>query len=124
MTALLTKLQLFLIQHALAQVDPIANQFNDSAGRNYYVKLTPFPVVANKTAGYYVSTVIDLMLWVAGIAAVIYLLYAGILYITSAGDETKAEKGRKGIMNAVIGIVIITLAFVIEKIAAGIFNGA
>lgn len=100
--------------------DPLIKQF-ETGNKNYYFKLSPFTPDANTTVAVLVAKVIDVLLYVAGIAAVIYLLYAGILYITSAGDEAKAEKGRKGIVNAVIGIIIITLAFVIEKVAAQIF---
>ncbi|EKD56479.1 MAG: hypothetical protein ACD_58C00176G0003, partial [uncultured bacterium] len=53
-------------------------------------------------------TVINLILLIAGILAVIYLIYSGILYITAGGDTGKAEKGRTGIVNAIIGLVIIS----------------
>lgn len=49
----------------------------------------------------------------AGVIAVIYLIYGGILYITAGGDAEKATKGRTALVNAIIGIVIITLAIVI-----------
>jgi hypothetical protein len=45
--------------------------------------------------------------------AVIYLVISGIQYITSGGDATKAENARKGIVNAVIGIVVILVALLI-----------
>jgi len=75
------------------------------------------------TLGLLLDRVITLLLWGAGVAAVIYLLWSGILYITAGGDEAKAGKARTGIVNAVIGIVIIILAFVIEKSVANIFGG-
>lgn len=119
---MLDKITLFLLTHAHA-ADPIDQQFEAAEGKNYYFKLSPL-APGDKTLGDFVVTIIDIILWIAGIAAVIYLLWAGILYITSAGDEARAEKGRKGIVNAVIGIIIITLAFVIEKVAAELFKGA
>jgi len=60
--------------------------------------------------------VVGFILIVAAIIAVIYLLYSGILYLTAAGNEANADKGRKGIVNAVIGIIIIVLAFVILRV--------
>jgi hypothetical protein len=77
----------------------------------------------NVTLGLLLDRIITLLLWGAGVAAVIYLLWAGILYITAGGDEAKAGKARTGIVNAVIGIVIIVLAFVIEKSVANVFGG-
>ncbi len=75
----------------------------------------------NVTIGALVDRVISLILFAAGALAVIYLLYSGILYITAGGDEAKATKARTGIVNAIIGIIIIVLAFVIEKAAANVF---
>ena len=57
--------------------------------------------------------VINLILEVAGALAIIYLIYSGILYLTSAGNPDNAKRGQQGLINAVIGIVVITLAFFI-----------
>lgn len=79
------------------------------------------PINGTYTLSQLIDTIITYLLYIAGALAVIYLLYAGILYITAGGDEAKATKARTGIVNAVIGIIIIVLAFVIEKAAAGLF---
>lgn len=60
-----------------------------------------------------IKTGINLFLWVAGILAVIYLIYGGVLYITAGGDAEKATKGRTALINAIIGVVIILLSLVI-----------
>ena len=62
-----------------------------------------------------ITKVISLILMVAGALAVIYLIYSGILYITAAGNPDAAKKGQQGIINAIIGIIIIVLAFVIAS---------
>ncbi|MDO8513620.1 MAG: hypothetical protein Q7S37_03900 [bacterium] len=62
-----------------------------------------------------ISSVINVILIIAGTLAVIYLIYSGIQYITSSGDATKATAARTGIINAIIGIIIILLAFSIVK---------
>lgn len=49
----------------------------------------------------------------AGAAALFYLIYAGILYISAGGDEEKASQGKKALTYAAIGIVIVLLAVVI-----------
>lgn len=66
--------------------------------------------------------VIDWMLYIAGFLAVVYLIYAGITYIMAGGDPAKAEKARTGIVNAIIGIIIIVLAFVIERAVIGLLT--
>jgi len=57
--------------------------------------------------------IINVVSLVAGILAVLYLIYAGIIYITAGGNPDQAKKGQQGIINAVIGIVIIVLAYFI-----------
>jgi len=58
-----------------------------------------------------VGNVLQVILLVAGILATVYLIIAGIQYITAGGDATKATAARTGIVNAVIGIIIIIIAF-------------
>lgn len=66
---------------------------------------------------------IDTLTLIAGILAVVYLVYMGILYITAGGDDEKAGLAKKGIVNAVIGIIVIVLAYALAKyIAQGIFG--
>lgn len=60
-----------------------------------------------------IATAVNVVLWFAGVIAVIYLIYGGLLYITAGGDAEKATKGRTAIINAVIGVIIILLALVI-----------
>lgn len=60
-----------------------------------------------------IMNVANTILWVAGAVAVIYLIYGGILYITSAGDEAKTKIGKQAVVNAVIGIAIIFAALLI-----------
>jgi len=57
----------------------------------------------------------------AGVAAVIVIIIAGIQYITSNGDPQKAANARTAVIGAVIGLVIIIAAqsiivFVVSKL--------
>ncbi len=90
-----------------------------NSGNNYYTPLQPTTQVY--TIGQLIDAIITFILYAAGITATIYLLWAGITYITSAGDEAKATKARQAIVNAIIGIIVIILAFVIEKAVAKLF---
>lgn len=71
---------------------------------------------------------LTLLMLVAGGAAVLFLIYNGILYITGGGlstigagaDAKKVQKAKDGIINAIIGIVIITSAYTIIRIATTI----
>ncbi len=65
----------------------------------------------NKTTG--------LVALVAGILAFIYLVYSGILYLSAAGNPDSAKKGQQGIINAIIGIIIIVAAWAIINAVSG-----
>lgn len=62
--------------------------------------------------------VINVLLGIAGLVAVIFLIVGGFRYITAGGNEEAAESGKKAIVNAIIGIVIIILSFVIVRVVA------
>lgn len=58
---------------------------------------------------------------VAGVAAVIVIIFGGFQYITASGDASKAASARNTIVGAVIGLVIIVAAesiilFVVSKV--------
>jgi hypothetical protein len=57
--------------------------------------------------------VIDWLLGLAGSLAMIAIIYSGLMYITAGGDTAKAETAKKNLIWAIIGIVLITLAYVI-----------
>lgn len=70
------------------------------------------------------GNIIKTVLLFAGILATIFLIYAGIQYITASGDATKATAARTAIVNAIIGIVIILIAFSITSwVSRGITLG-
>jgi hypothetical protein len=60
--------------------------------------------------------IINWALAIAFIAAVIMLIYGGFRYITSAGNTETATLGKTAIINALIGIVIIVLSYIIVQI--------
>lgn len=60
-----------------------------------------------------VSKIANLFGIIAGALAFIFLLYSGILYITAGGNVDQAKKAQAGIINAIIGIIIVVLAYVI-----------
>lgn len=66
------------------------------------------------------SNVLNTFYFFAGVIAVILIVYAGFLFVTSAGDSGKVAKAKNTITAAVIGLVIIMLAFVITRFVAGI----
>jgi len=65
------------------------------------------------------QNVINLFLYGMGVIAVLVFIYAGIQYMTAGGDQEKAEKAKKTIVGAIIGIVLIAASLVIYNFTIG-----
>lgn len=65
------------------------------------------------TFGALVSQLINIALIVGAIAALIFILYGGFMYLTAGDEADKAEGGRRSITNGVIGLVILASAYVL-----------
>lgn len=59
---------------------------------------------------------------VAGILLLIYLIFGGFQYLTSAGDPKKAQEAQSKITQAVIGFVIIFASYWIVQMIAAVFG--
>jgi PKD repeat protein len=64
-------------------------------------------LVQATSAREYIKNIINFALGFLGILAIAIVIYGGFLYVTDAGKSEQAEKGKKSIMYAVIGILII-----------------
>lgn len=71
-----------------------------------------------------IRTIINWLLAIAFGIAVLFLIIGGFQYITSAGNEEAAEKGKGTAVNALIGIVIIVLSYVIVNVVANLVSNA
>lgn len=58
-------------------------------------------------------TVADIISFVAGGIAVIFIIIGGFRYVTSSGDSSKVASARSAIIYAAVGIVVVLLARVI-----------
>lgn len=54
---------------------------------------------------------IKLLLTLSGMISVLFLIVGGFWYMTSAGNEEQAEKGKNTITNFFLGLVIIIMAY-------------
>jgi hypothetical protein len=54
--------------------------------------------------------ILDILLRIAGIVAIIFVIYGGVQLITSAGSPEGAAKARGTILNALIGLLIAVIA--------------
>lgn len=68
------------------------------------------------------ANAIQIILAVVGVLAVIYIIYAGIQYITSSGDPQKVAAAKTGLEHAVIGIFLSASAYLIVEFLARRFS--
>lgn len=62
-----------------------------------------------------VARIINVSLSLLGIILVALLVYAGYLWMTAAGEEEPITKAKSIIRNAIIGLIIIMLAYAITQ---------
>lgn len=65
------------------------------------------------TAREFIINTTNFVLGFLGLIAVVVIIYGGFLYVTAAGEEERATKGKKSLTYAVIGIVLILASFAI-----------
>ncbi len=113
----LQRVSLFQIVSVLAMVALLALVLAPMAFAQFQ---TPNPggtgLPADSTISGFILRIINIALAVAGLIAVLFLIIGGFRYITAAGNEETAEQAKKIILNAIIGIVVIILAFVIVRV--------
>lgn len=63
-----------------------------------------------------VSFIFNFLIAIGIVAALIYLLYGGIRWITSQGDKAAVESARNHIVAAIIGLLVLVLSWVIVSV--------
>lgn len=70
-----------------------------------------------------IAYVVRILLTLAGGIAVLFVIVGGYQYVTSAGNEEQAEKGKKTVINAIIGIIVVVLSYVIINVIVNLVSG-
>jgi hypothetical protein len=70
----------------------------------------------------FIAEIIMILLSIAGMIAVLFIIIGGFQYITSGANQELAEAGKKTLRNAIIGIVVIVLSFVIVRVISNTFS--
>lgn len=60
-----------------------------------------------------VGSIIGIVLSFIGVLFLILMLYAGILWMTASGNDEKVKKAKDLIINAIIGLIIVSAAYAI-----------
>lgn len=89
----------------------------DNSGSSFFHSL------CGLNAGNAIPGVLTLILIIAVIIALFYLIWGGIKWVTSGGDKGAVETARNHIVAAIIGLIIVFLAFFIMNFLFQTFFG-
>lgn len=76
---------------------------------------------ATTNANTLITDVLNTAYMWGGIICVLIIIIAGYFYVTANGDATKIKRGKDAITGAIIGLVVILLAFTITQFVIGRF---
>ncbi len=85
---------------------------------NELVKDNPVQGVANL-----IGFMIQIVFFIGGIAALFYLLWGAFEWITSEGQKEKLQKAQQKMVSAVVGLLLIVVAFTIFAFVMGTVLG-
>lgn len=71
-----------------------------------------------------VGRIIQIALSFLGVIAIVLIMYAGFLWMTSGGEEEKMGRAKKILLNSVIGLIIILSAWAITTFVISRLSGA
>lgn len=62
------------------------------------------------------QNVFNWFVFLAGFLTILVIIYAGIMYITAAGEEEKQAGAKKTLQYAIIGFIVLSLAYLIVRV--------
>ncbi len=71
---------------------------------------------------HFIAALIQILLLFAGAIAVVFVIIGGYYYITAQGNEEQVEKGKKTLINAIIGIVVVILSYAIINVISNLVS--
>lgn len=66
-----------------------------------------------------IANIVKAALGLTAVLAVGFIVYGGFLYITAAGDDSQIKKGKEALKGAIIGIIVIGLAYALVAFVIG-----
>lgn len=76
----------------------------------------PYNATGPQNINELIANITNWVLGIAGAIAVLFIILAGLRYITAHGDSKQTEAAKTALRNAIIGLVIVVLAFFIVQL--------
>lgn len=81
------------------------------------------PYITDMSLSQILGQVIQLALSILGVLFVIFMIYGGYIWMTAAGNESKADKAKDIITQSILGLIIVVGAYAISYFVIQAFNG-
>ncbi len=75
--------------------------------------------LTNKDARDIVANLINIVLQISGIILILYIIYAGYLWMTAAGDDDQITKAKNIISACVVGLLIVLSSYSLASFVIG-----
>ncbi len=82
---------------------------------------------SNLPSGSITGIITNIMQWILaliGVIAIIAFVIAGIIYLTSAGDEDRAQQAKRAMTYSIIGVIVALMGLVIIIAVNNMLTGA
>ncbi len=76
----------------------------------------------NNNFGYLLLYVVEALLGLVGLVSIAFIILGGFQYVTSRGNEEQAETGKKSLTNAIIGLAIVIMSYIIVVVVINALN--
>jgi len=76
------------------------------------------------TVAGFLSTGVNLLLYILGAIAVVMIIVGGIYYVVSGGDATATTKAKNTILYSVVGLIVALLAYAIVNFVISSFTSS
>jgi len=107
-----------LLSTAPANTSSVIGTINPPVNDPLYTAADP-----NAAVGKIISMGIQIFFLVAAVATMIYLFWGAFDWISSSGEKEKILKAQNKIMNAVIGLILVVVVFILFNVIMGTVLG-
>lgn len=70
--------------------------------------------------GDFISTMVNVITVLAGLAFILYFAIGGLKWITSSGEKSRAEEAKTELTQAAIGLIVVAVSYFIAGIIGGV----
>jgi hypothetical protein len=114
----------FALVLALVIVPQVSFALTNAGGWSDGLKNGQTGGVSQQTPTTIITNVINYALAIIGFLGVLAFIISGIMYLVSAGDEKAAEKAKANMVNAIIGVVVALLGYVVMAAISGLLGAS